>query len=50
MKIDGSIYRWEGIKMEDRRAFRPEVKDSKGHFVIEVAEFNSDLLIIGTKI
>mgnify|MGYP000058807344 CR=1 FL=1 len=49
LKIDGSIYRWEGIELEDRRVFRPEVKDSKGHFVIEAAEFNSDLLIIGTK-
>lgn len=50
LKVDGSLYKWEGIELEGRRIFKPKAEVNRDHSVIRTAEFNGDLLIIGTKI
>ena len=49
LKIDASLYNWEGIELEERRIFRPEIEIFQEHSIIKMSEFNSDILIIGTK-
>jgi hypothetical protein len=50
LKVDSSLYKWEGIELENRRVFKPKYKNEGDHAVIEMTGFNGDLLIIGTKI
>jgi hypothetical protein len=47
LRIDGSAYRWEGIELEGRRIFKPRVIVHGDEAVIEAAEFNGDILLIG---
>lgn len=48
LKIDGSSYRWEGIELDSRRIFKPRVEILGDYTIIEMSEFNSDSLLIGT--
>ncbi len=40
---------WEGIELESRRVFKPTVKISGDYSIIEMSDFNSDILFIGFK-
>lgn len=49
LKTDGAYSKWEGIDLEARRIFKPEVEREENCFTIRMTEFNSDLLIIGSR-
>jgi len=50
LKVDSSLYEWEGIELEGRRIFKPRIKDEGGFSRIKMTVFNGDFLIVGTKI
>ncbi|MEM2852647.1 MAG: DUF4038 domain-containing protein [Ignisphaera sp.] len=47
LKIDGGMYRWEGIELESRRVFKPKIEISGDYTIVEMSEFNSDSILIG---
>ncbi|MCX8183695.1 MAG: DUF4038 domain-containing protein [Crenarchaeota archaeon] len=49
LKIDGASYEWEGIVLGSTKFFKPNVKTFEDYSVIEMSEFNNDILIIGTR-
>ncbi|MBS7648086.1 MAG: DUF4038 domain-containing protein [Candidatus Bathyarchaeia archaeon] len=49
LRLNGISCKWEGIELESRRVFKPEVKISSDYSVIEMTDFNSDILFIGFK-
>jgi len=49
LRVDGSLYRWEGIELESRRFFKPRIELVGDYTVIDMMEFNSDSIIIGIK-
>jgi len=49
LKIDGGLYRWEGIDLGSRRVFKPNVEKYGDYSIIRMSEFNNDILIIGNK-
>ncbi|HOP95505.1 MAG TPA: DUF4038 domain-containing protein [Dictyoglomaceae bacterium] len=50
LKLDGASYEWEGIDLETRRIFKPDIEISPDFTEIKMAEFNNDILILGTNI
>jgi hypothetical protein len=49
LKSNESYDEWEGIDLEARRIFKPKVEKTEKSLVVKIAEFNNDLLIIGSK-
>ncbi|MEM4461593.1 MAG: DUF4038 domain-containing protein [Candidatus Bathyarchaeia archaeon] len=47
LRMDGAAYRWEGIELEGRRIFKPRVEVRGDETIIKMADFNSDILVIG---
>lgn len=49
LRLDDVPHRWEGIELESRRVFKPSARLSDGQTVLEMSDFNSDVLYIGYK-
>lgn len=49
LKVDGSSYKWEGIELQNRKIFKPKIKNEKEYSTVKMTEFNGDLLIVGIK-
>ncbi|MEM2091751.1 MAG: DUF4038 domain-containing protein [Candidatus Bathyarchaeia archaeon] len=49
LRLNEVIYKWEGIELASRKVFKPTVKISGDHIIIEKSNFNADVLLIGFK-
>jgi len=47
LRLDAEPSRWEGIELESPRIFKPSVKAAGSYLKIGMAEYNTDVLIIG---
>jgi hypothetical protein len=50
VNMDLTGYKWSVIGLSDKLFGKPVVKNNSGLWTIEMSNFNSDILVLGTKL